>query len=622
MTPLSPSAASSRFPFHFLTNTIITLRHLRESTPLASLRSLRRRTHKTHNPPQLTNTTPNTSMSATFSPIEKSTAFQDTLDQYPIDIAVSGVSENGRADSNDTTTRGRKDTFDPTENSYSAQSPCLSQESIKSTLTRPLQAHLPSSSQAHLLDTSRELSEEKDFAATLNVTTYVIRTPAPSITSRPLHRQRLQRLWLHWFTAYRILIGLTFIVNATVLVFLATQKRPHRRLSLPGPLIATAANIFVAVIVRQEDLINASFSLVAKTPMSLPLWARKIIADFHHYGGLHVGCSVSALLWYVLFVYFNTSFFVDEVKKGSASGWMYADIVTCWVFVVAILGVCVTALPKLRVKFHNTFEHTHRFGGWIALLVLWLNAGVSIHNDGSPPMYKNAAVWLLAATTFFIILPWTRISRVPITAEAVSSREVKLTFPYKNMPYTSTTRFSLSPLMEWHAFATIPSSDSTSAYIVVSQAGDWTKTIIANPPSHIWMRKPAAKNFLSFAPLFSSLLLVATGAGIGPLLSLLSSPVIAQMRSDGKQVRVMWCVYAPEAPHWQFVQDIIRNVDPMPKIFDSREGRPDLEFETQYMKEVCGIEAVMVVSNAAVTRGVVEGIKVKGGAAYGAVFDS
>jgi hypothetical protein len=397
------------------------------------------------------------------------------------------------------------------------------------------------------------------------------------------------------------------------------------RFALASPLIATAANIFVAVLVRQEDLINVSFSFVAKTPASLPLWLRKMIADFHHYGGLHIGCSMSALLWYCYFVFLNTSFFLDNINQGVATASMWADMITCYAFLLSILVVCVLAHPHLRVRFHDAFEHTHRFGGWTALIVLWVNAGVASLNPDSPPLHANPSLWLLAATTFLIILPWTRIRRVPVTAEAVSSREVKLTFPYKAMPYTSTTRFSLSPLLEWHAFATIPSSSSPSnpsAYIVISQAGDWTKTIIQSPPTQIWLRKPAAKNFLTFAPLFNSLLLVGTGAGIGPLLSLLSSPAIAQMREQGKQVRVMWCVYDPDAVHWRFVQDIIRRVDPEPKIFDSRDGRPDLACEAAFMKEECGLEAVMVVSNAMVTREVVEGVKRKGGAAYGAVFDS
>ncbi|KAI4949358.1 hypothetical protein J4E91_005097 [Alternaria rosae] len=447
-----------------------------------------------------------------------------------------------------------------------------------------------------------------------------------SVLSKPKikFRHRVRDVCLHWFTAYRILIGLTFAINIAVLAVKIRGNR-HDHPAISGSLIAAAANIFAAVFVRQEDLINVSFSFVAKTPVSLPLWLRKIIADFHHYGGLHIGCSMSALLWYCYFVFLDTSHFLEHTRQRVATGWMWADIITCYAFLLAILCICVLAHPHLRVRFHDAFEKTHRFGGWTALLVLWLNAGVSSCNPDSPPLYANAALWLLAGTTFLIALPWTRIRRVAITTQPVSSREVKVTFPYKNMPYTSTTRFSLSPVLEWHAFATIPcspSSDNPFAYIVVSQAGDWTKAMIKSPPTHIWVRKPAAKNFLSFAPLFNSLLLVATGAGIGPLLSLLCSPAIARMREQGRQIRVMWCVYDPDAAHWQFVQDIIRNVDPEPKIFDSREGRPDLAFEAEFMKEQYGIEAVMIVSNPMVTREIVEKVKAKDGAAYGAVFDS
>lgn len=423
-------------------------------------------------------------------------------------------------------------------------------------------------------------------------------------------------LRLHWLSAYRILIALTFVIN--IIVFAALRKR----VSPIGPLIATAANIFAAVLVRQEDIINASFSLVSKSSSRLPLWLGKTLADAHHYGGFHIGCSVSALLWYTYFVYLDTTSFIDSAKSGHTTGLMWVDIITCYAFLLAIFGVCVTALPRLRVKFHNTFEHTHRFGGWTALIVLWIHAGVSSSDQGSTPMYANAAVWLLAGTTFIIILPWTRMRRVPITTELVSSREVKLSFPFKNMPYTSTMRFSLNPIMEWHAFATIPNLDGESAYIVISQAGDWTKAMIQHPPTHIWIRKPAAMNFLAFSPLFNSLLLVATGAGIGPMLSLLRSPTIADMKRQGRTIKVMWCVYDPEAPHWQFVQDIIRAIDPDPRIFDSKKGRPDVAGETTYMMEEAGLEAVMVVSNPKVTREVVESVKGWGGAAYGAVFDS
>lgn len=459
----------------------------------------------------------------------------------------------------------------------------------------------------------QEPLREKDPATSPGIGTFQQKIARPSI---------FQRLWLRWFTAYRVLIFLAFVINLAMFVlWIKSNKQIDMR--LPGSLTATATNIFVAVLVRQEDLINMSFRLLARTPSSLPIGIRKYIADFHHYGGLHIGCAIAALLWYCLFVAANTITTIDHLNRGIMNGWIWADITTCYVFLLFLALICVTAHPRLRARFHNTFEHTHRFAGWAALIVLWINSGISsMAHSTSQSLAENPALWLLAATSFLIILPWLRMCSVPIQASAVSSREVKLTFPYANMPYTSTTRFSLSPLLEWHAFATIPSRDGFTSSIIISQAGDWTKAIIQDPPNKIWIRNPPASNFLALTPIFNSVLLVATGAGIGPMLSLLSSPAVSKMRHDGKSVKVMWCVYDPEAPHWRFVQETIRRVDPFPKIFDSRQGRPDMAFEARYMAHTHNIEAVMIVSNKKVTDEVVDEVKAHGGAAYGAVFDS
>lgn len=429
---------------------------------------------------------------------------------------------------------------------------------------------------------------------------------------------RLQRWRLHWLTAYRVLVAVTLVSNALILGSLIKLDLPR-----PNILVATAANLLISILVRQEDLINLSFGLIARIPSSTPLGLRKVIADFHHYGGIHIGCAISALLWYCVFVYANTRSCVTAAQYGDMTNWHWADIVTCYVFLVFIASMCLTAIPRLREKIHNQFERIHRFGGWLSLAVLWINAGITTIIDPShTPLYNNKSIWLLTAATLVIILPWLRIRRVAITTQLISSRELKLSFPFPNMPYTSTCRFSLSPIIEWHAFATIPSPDALSAHIIISAAGDWTKRIISSPPEHIWIRNPPAANFLAFSPVFNSLLLVATGAGIGPMLSLLTSPAIARMRAQGRVVRVMWCVYDPNAPHWEFVQRTIRAVDPAPCIFDSRAGRPDIAFEARDLAEKEHLEAVMVVSNKKVTNQVVAEVKGHGGAAYGAVFDS
>jgi len=437
--------------------------------------------------------------------------------------------------------------------------------------------------------------------------------------AKPASRlQRIQKLWLHWSTAYRIIIAVILTVNLVCLVYVALQD-----LSSPSLLIATSTNLLVAVLVRQEDLINVSFNLVAKIPSTWPLLIRKIIADLHHYGGVHIGCSISALLWYCVFVAYNTISCLHHIKSSSMTAWLWIDIITCYAFMLCLLFICITAHPRLRSHFHNTFEHTHRFGGWTAVLVLWVNSGVaSRSSDNTTPLYKTTPIYLLSIITLLILLPWLRIRRVSVTTRLISPRELLLTFPHPNMAYTATIKFSRAPLSEWHAFATQPSPSTGTASILVSRAGDWTTALLATPPTHLWLRSPATQNFLACAPLFASLLVVATGAGIGPVLSLLASPAIAAMRAHHKLVRVMWVLHKPTAPHWDFALRIIRAVDPAPCLFDTTRRRPDVAFEACYLARTAGVEAVMVVSNPRVTDAVVTAVKAQGGAAYGAVFDS
>lgn len=440
-------------------------------------------------------------------------------------------------------------------------------------------------------------------------------------TCAPLSKARpswTQRFCLHWLTPYRILIAVTFAAN--VIVGALMNKAG---LAPGGLLTATAANLLVAVLGRQEDLINMSFRLIAKIPSTLPLSIRAVIADFHHYGGVHIGCAVSSLLWYCFFVVVNTRECMRVNNASSMTLWHWIDITTCYIFLASLALICLMAIPRLREKLHNSFERTHRFGGWFALAILWTNTAIRTKLDAlAAPLYQSPSLWLLAATTYLIILPWFRMARVPIRAHLIGAREIKLTFPYANMPYTSTARFSLNPVLEWHAFATVPSPDGFTASIYISAAGDWTKSILASPPSHLYIRTPPASNFLAVTPLFNSVLLVATGAGIGPMLSLFKSPAIAAMKAQGRTVRIMWCIYEPYAPRWAEVLGTIRAVDPVAKIFDSKQGRPDVAFEARYMAQVEECEAVMIVSNKRVTDEVVGEVKASGLAGYGAVFDS
>ncbi|KAF1931963.1 uncharacterized protein M421DRAFT_2569 [Didymella exigua CBS 183.55] len=440
-------------------------------------------------------------------------------------------------------------------------------------------------------------------------------------TGQPFHEQATPRRWqsfcLHWLTAYRVLIFVIILINVGTMIAQLVANP-----AVEASLTAAAVNIMTAVVLRQEDLINFSFKLISKLPPSLPLSIRKTVSDFHHYGGAHIGCALSAMLWYIMFTRLNTGRVLGLLSLGHMTALLYIDIVTSYTVLLAILVVCLTAIPRFRARFHNTFEATHRFGGWATLIILWMHAGITtLTPDASVPLYAHPSLWLLALTTLLLVLPWLRIRSVPITAHRLSARELELSFPHARMPHTCTLRFSSAPLTEWHAFATIPASGSTSK-IIVSKAGDWTARVFANPPERLWIRDPPTLNFLAFVPLFKAVLLVATGAGIAPVLSLLCSPAMQRMNAERRKVRVMWCVADPYAAHWSFAMEAIKGVDKQAVVFDSRVARPDVAFETRWLAERANVEAVFVVSNPRVTNEVVRECKVGGLAAYGAVFDS
>jgi hypothetical protein len=98
---------------------------------------------------------------------------------------------------------------------------------------------------------------------------------------------RWQRIRLHWFTAYRVLIMFAVIGNSAAMIA-KLRTVPE----VEAPLTATAANIMTAVLLRQEELINFSFGLISRLPYSMPFFTTEgctLGARCQHYSG--ISCS-------------------------------------------------------------------------------------------------------------------------------------------------------------------------------------------------------------------------------------------------------------------------------------------------------------------------------------------
>lgn len=378
----------------------------------------------------------------------------------------------------------------------------------------------------------------------------------------------------------------------------AGYRLMHGGVPASGLAHLALANFALAVLIRQQYVINLLYGLASAAPVRWPLRVRWTLGKVYHYGGLHVGGAIGGSLW--------TLALVGVLAADGLAGGIASMAVSCALTAV-LAGMLVTALPPLRTRRHDRFELTHRFGGWAALLLVWAQAALS---------HDTASLWLLGVLTLSIALPWLRLRKVPVRVERPSDHVAIVHFDYGVTPWVgSTSVISRSPLLEWHSFANLPPVGRTGFRVTVSRAGDWTARFIDHPPSHLWVKGIPVSGVSKIESLFKRVVYVATGSGIGPCLNnLLAAQVPA---------RLVWVTRDPRTTYGDALVDSIFAVHPDALVWDStRQGRPDLVRLAYTAWRDFDAEAVICVSNKPLTWKVVHGMESRGIPAYGAIWDS
>ncbi|MFF8871082.1 ferredoxin reductase domain-containing protein [Streptomyces massasporeus] len=356
---------------------------------------------------------------------------------------------------------------------------------------------------------------------------------------------------------------------------------------------AALANLALAVVVRQQYVVNLLFRLATSAPTSWPLRVRWTLGKVYHFGGLHVGGALAGTVWFVALTIMTPS------GPLRAVGWT----------LIALLALIIaTALPSFRARHHDHFEKIHRFGGWTALALFWTHTLLA-----SPGPWE---VGTLAVVTFSVALPWLRLRKVDVHLERPSSHVVLARFDHGETPFAgSSTAISRSPLKEWHSFANVPAPGESGFRLTISRAGDWTGSFIDDLPRQVWVKGITTAGVANIEVLFTKVVYVATGSGIGPCLPHL---LAAQVPS-----RLVWATRDPRSTYGDALVDEILAVQPHALIWDtSRHGKPDM---VRLAHEACrdfGAEAVICISNKKLTWQVVHGLERRGIPAYGAIWDS
>lgn len=362
-------------------------------------------------------------------------------------------------------------------------------------------------------------------------------------------------------------------------------------------------NFSVAVLIRQQYVINALFAVATKIPLHWPLAIRWAAGKVYHFGGIHVGCFFSGSLWYALFL--NQSFNEGTLTKTlQVLGLFHLSL---------LVGLMIVSLPVLRSQYHNFFERTARFGNWISLGLFWVQANLITTETN---LTDTKEFWILGLLSFLVLLPWLRLKKVPVKWLRPSSHVGLAEFDYGVTPFAgSSTELSLSPLLEWHSFANVPSPHKPGYRLTISRAGDWTGKLIEDLPKEIWVKGIPTAGVGNIETLFRKVIWIATGSGIGPCLPHLLSQKVPS--------RLVWSTRNPEKTYGHELVNEIRSVQSDAVIWDTDLlGKPNLvELAYKAYKEF-GAEAVICISNKKVTWEVVYELESRGIPAFGAIWDS
>lgn len=192
-----------------------------------------------------------------------------------------------------------------------------------------------------------------------------------------------------------------------------------------------------------------------RVPHSLPLSLRANAAKVFHYGGVHSGCGVAAVVWFIMYTGLTTREFVTNPTHEVKS-----SVIVCYLLITMFLFILGGAHPWFRVRYHDYFEAIHRFAGWCCLVILWSHtfivgtSNASIHHESlGKAISSQPSFWFLLISSMCGVISWFRLRKREVFPEILSDHAIRLHFKYKAMQPFYGIKLSDNPLFEWHGWS-------------------------------------------------------------------------------------------------------------------------------------------------------------------------
>lgn len=435
--------------------------------------------------------------------------------------------------------------------------------------------------------------------------------PLPPVSINPKHVP----IHYNFYTVYRRLFSVVFLGNFLALVIIITKHRTSTAL-----FRAATANLVVCGLARLPYMINIIFLAVHIVARSTPMWCRRRAAKVGNYGGVHSGSGIAAIFWYIC----ATANITRQYVVSPPAERPPTVVLTILYFIlVLLLAMIVAAYPLFRFMGHNIFEFTHRFSSWVLIVLLWaayLKLTHSICEAASQSwghyLIHDASFWFVIILTGTLVAPWVTLRRVAVKPEYISDHAVRLHFDFATTKFSQGISIANHPLKDWHTFAGIPEPSGSGFSLLISNAGDWTSTCIKNQPTRIWKRAIPTYGFAHAALLFKKVVVITTGSGIGPVLSLLGSDV-------RPSTRVLWQTRNPDKTYGKGIMEAVQKLDLDPIIIDTDVyGRQDMMAISWSLWVASEAEAVFAVARPGLVKKLVNGFESRGVPIYAPIFDS
>ena len=467
-------------------------------------------------------------------------------------------------------------------------------------------------------------TQEKSEKKPVDIAVYsvpALKKDAPAASAakpaaKPPPKRKVSRwiLWVIWFNTYRKFFTFVITLNMIGIGLAASGHFPYAR-GYPGALVL--GNLNFAVLMRNE-IFGRCLYLFVNTCFAkwTPLWWRLgCTSVLQHLGGIHSGCASSGIAWLILMIVFQWKEFH-----------MFNDSILAF-GIITVVVLCITllaGLPLVRNTHHNVFERNHRFFGWTSLFMSWVyviltntyDSATMTWNLSGVHVVRQQAFWYVMGMTTFIVLPWICTRKVRVDIELPSPKVAVLRFE-RGMQQGLLARISRYAVWEYHAFGIISEGKHAKYhYLICGVQGDFTKSLVNDPPRKIWTRELKLAGVSNTSVLYRRGIRICTGTGLGAALSTcIQSPYWY----------LIWIGSDQEKTFGPTISGLIhRHLGPERYLlWDSKErgGRPDTMKILKEVYDYWQAEVVFITSNYVGNAEIQQGCKAAGIPAFGTLWD-